>query len=142
MSRVMHTIMHYSKVSSLVSLIFLRRSLVFPHSVVFLYFFALITEEGFLTSPCCSLELCIQMSISFLFSFAFRVSAQLFVRPPQTTILPFLHFFLGDDLDPCFLYNVRNLHPQFFRHSYQIESLNSYLSLPLYNRERFDLGHT
>ena len=28
------------------------------HSVVFLYFFALITEEGFLISPCYSLELC------------------------------------------------------------------------------------
>ena len=31
------------------------------HSVVFLYFFALITEEGFLISPWYSLELCIQM---------------------------------------------------------------------------------
>ena len=30
------------------------------HSVVFLYFFALVTEEGFLIS-CYSLELCIQM---------------------------------------------------------------------------------
>ena len=39
------------------------------HSVVFFYFFALITEEGFLISPCYSLELCIQMLISFLFSF-------------------------------------------------------------------------
>ena len=29
----------------LVFLIFLKRSLVFPHSIVFLYFFALITEE-------------------------------------------------------------------------------------------------
>ena len=28
------------------------------HSVVFLYFFALITEEGFLISSCYSLELC------------------------------------------------------------------------------------
>ena len=37
------------------------------HSVVFLYFFALITEEGFLISSCYSLELCIQMLISFLF---------------------------------------------------------------------------
>ena len=37
------------------------------HSVVFLYFFALIAEEGFLVSFCCSLELCIQMFISFLF---------------------------------------------------------------------------
>ena len=42
------------------------------HSIVFLYFFALITEEGFLISPCYSLELHIQMGISFLFSFAFR----------------------------------------------------------------------
>ena len=39
--------------------------------IVFLYFFALITEEGFLISPCYSLKLCIQMGISFLFSFAF-----------------------------------------------------------------------
>ena len=31
------------------------------HSVVFLYFFALIAEEGFLISSCYSLELCIQM---------------------------------------------------------------------------------
>ena len=41
------------------------------HSVVFLYFFALIPEEDFLISPCYSLEGCIQMGISFLFSFAF-----------------------------------------------------------------------
>ena len=63
----------------LVSLIFLERSVVFPillfssislhYSIVFFYFFALITEEGFLISPCYSLELCIQMGISFLFSF-------------------------------------------------------------------------
>ena len=42
--------------------------------MVFLYFFALITEEGFLISPCHSLELCIQMGISLLFSFAFCFS--------------------------------------------------------------------
>ena len=43
-------------------------------SIVFLYFFALITEEGFLISHCYSLVLCIQMGISFLFSFAFSFS--------------------------------------------------------------------
>ena len=59
------------------------------HSIVFLCFFALITEQGFLISSCYSLELCIQMGISFLFSFAFHFFSQLFVRPPQTTILPF-----------------------------------------------------
>ena len=45
------------------------------HSIVFLYFFALIAEEGFLISPCYSLELCIQMGISFLFSFSFHFSS-------------------------------------------------------------------
>ena len=45
------------------------------HSIVFLYFFALNTEEGFLISPCHSLELCIQVDISFLFSFAFCLSS-------------------------------------------------------------------
>ena len=59
------------------------------HSIVFLYFFAFIAEEGFLNSPCYSLELCIQMGISFLFSFAFHFFSQLFVRPPQTAILLF-----------------------------------------------------
>jgi len=47
----------------------------FSHSVVFLYFFALIDEEDFLISPCYSLELCIQGNISFLFSFAFHFSS-------------------------------------------------------------------
>ena len=42
------------------------------HPFVFLCFFALITEEGFLISSCYSLALCIQMGISFLFSFAFH----------------------------------------------------------------------
>ena len=35
------------------------------HSIIFLYFFALITEEGFLISPCYSLEICIR---PFLFN--------------------------------------------------------------------------
>ena len=45
----------------LISLIFLKRSLVFSHSIVFLYFFALINEEGFLIFPCYSLELFIEI---------------------------------------------------------------------------------
>ena len=45
------------------------------HSVIFLYFFTLIAEEAFLISSCYSLELCIQMPVSFLCSFAFRFSS-------------------------------------------------------------------
>ena len=67
------------------------------HSVVFLYFFALIAEEGFLFSPCYSLELCIQMLISFLFSFVF--ASLLFTaicKASSESHFAFLHFsFLG-----------------------------------------------
>ena len=45
------------------------------HSVVFLYFFALFPSGSLSISPCCSLELCVQMGISFLFSFAFCFSS-------------------------------------------------------------------
>ena len=48
------------------------------HSIVFFYFFALIMEEGFLISPCYSLELDIPMGISFLFSFAFSFWLKVF----------------------------------------------------------------
>ena len=54
---------------------FLEEMSSLTHSIVFLYFFALITEEDFI-SPCYSLELCIQMDVSFLFSFASRRSNQ------------------------------------------------------------------
>ena len=65
-----------------------RLTLSFPFNC-FPYLFAFIVEEGFLISPCYSLELDIQMGLSFLFSFAFYFFSQLFVRPPQTAILPF-----------------------------------------------------
>ena len=58
------------------------------HSIVSLYFFALMTEEGLLISACYAVELCIQVGISFLFSFAFQFSSvqslscvRLFVTP-------------------------------------------------------------
>ena len=64
----------------------------FSHSVLFLYFFALITEEGFLISSCCSLETYIFLDayiFPFLLCFSPLFFSQLFVRPPQTTILLF-----------------------------------------------------
>ena len=60
----------------LVSLNFLEISSLF-HSNVFLYFFTLISKEGFLFSPCYPSEFCVQMGISFLFSFAFSFSSLL-----------------------------------------------------------------
>ena len=51
---------------------FLKEISSLSHSIIF---FTLISEEGFLISPWYSLEHCIQMGISFLFSFAFPFSS-------------------------------------------------------------------
>ena len=64
------------------------------HSIIFLYFFTLITEEGFLISPSYSLEFCIQMDISFLFSFAFAsLLLSAICKAPSDNHFSFLHFF-------------------------------------------------
>ena len=73
-----------------------KRSLVFPeisslsHSIVFLYFFALIAEKGFLIATCYSLDLHSDAYVfPFLLCFSLLFFSQLFVRPPQTAILLF-----------------------------------------------------
>ena len=64
------------------------------HSVVFLYFFALIAEEGFLISPGYSLELCIEMGISFLFSLLFAsLHFTAICKASSDNHFAFLHFF-------------------------------------------------
>ena len=113
------------------------------YSIVFFYLFALITEEGFLISPCYSLELCIQMSISFLFSFAFHSS--LFSAVCETSSenhFAFLHFFfLGMVLIPVSCTMSRtSIHSSSGTLSGLVPGI--YLWLPLYNCKGFDLGHT
>ena len=91
----------------LVSLIFLKRSLVFPiycfpqllctdhwgrFSYLSLLFFGTLHSNGYI--------------LPFLLCLSRLFFSQLFVRLPQTTIL---HFFsLGDGLDHCLLYNIKN----------------------------------
>ena len=73
---------------------FLEKISSLSHSVVFLNFFALIAEEGFLISSCYSLELCIQMLISLLFSFAFRFSSfHSYFKASPDSHFAFLHLF-------------------------------------------------
>ena len=82
------------------------------HSVAFFYFFALFIEEGLLISPCSSLDLYIQVGISFPFflAFHFRSFLRCFSKPLQSLcLLAFL--FLQDGFGHCLLHNVMNLHP-------------------------------
>ena len=55
-------------------------------------------------------------------------SSQLLVKPPQTTICLFAFLFPGDGLDPCLLYRVTNLCPQFLRHSIRSNPLNLFVT--------------
>ena len=60
----------------------------------FLYFFALFIEEGLLTSPWYSLELCILLGISFPFSLAFHfVLFSTICKASSDNHFAFLHFF-------------------------------------------------
>ena len=79
---------------SLCSSYFLEEISSLSHSVVFLYFFALITKEDFHNSPCYSLQCCIQMGISFLVSFvlAFLLFSAIY-KASSDNHFAFLHFF-------------------------------------------------
>ena len=86
---------------------FLEEIYSLSHSIIFLYFFVLTTEEAFLISPCYSLELCIQrvhLSFSPLPLASLLFSA--ICKASSGNYFAFLHFFLGDGLDHCLLYNV------------------------------------
>ena len=64
------------------------------HSIVFLYFFALIPKESFLIFPCYSLELCIQMV--YLSFFPLPLAPLLFsaiCKASSDSHFAFLHFF-------------------------------------------------
>ena len=114
------------------------------HSVVFLYIFALITEEGFLMSPCCSLELCIQMDTSFLFSFGFHFFLFTAIcKASSDSHFAFLYFFYLRMV----LILVSCTMSQTFIHSssgtlyIRSSSLNLFLT-SLYNQKGFDIAHT
>src|SRR5574337_274544 len=83
------------------------------HSVVFLYFFALIAEEGFLISPCYSLELCIQMLISSFSPLLFiSLLFTAVCKASSDSHFAFLHFFfLGIVLIPASCTVSTNLCP-------------------------------
>ena len=62
------------------------------YSIGFLYFFTLVTEEGFLISPCYSLELCIQMQSFSPLLFPSLLFTDI-CKSSSDTYFAFLHFF-------------------------------------------------
>ena len=109
-------------------------------TVVFLYFFALIAEEGFLISSCYSLELCIQMFISFLYTSLLFTAV---CKASPDSHFAFLHSFPWGwpwSLSPVQCHELLSIVHQALYLSDLVHSI--YFSLPLYNHKGFDLGHT
>ena len=101
------------------------------HSIVFLYFFVLITEEGFLIYPCYSLELCIQMGISFLSPLLF--ASLLFTaicKASSDSHFAFLYFFfLAMVLIPVsYTMSRTSIHSSSGTHSIRSSPLNLFLT--------------
>ena len=105
----------------LVSLIFLKRSLVFP-----ILSFSSISLHWSLRKVFLSL-LAILWNSAFRWVYLFfllcllLLFSHLFLRPPQTPVCLFAFPFLGDGFGHHLLYNAMSLYPYFHRHSvYQI----------------------
>ena len=103
----------------LVSLIFLKRSRVFP-----LLLFSSISlhwslRKGYFSLPAIrwnSAFRCLYLSFSPLLFISLLFTA-ICKASPDSHFAFFAFLFLGDGLDYCLLYNVRDHHPSFIRHS-------------------------
>ena len=115
------------------------------YSIVLLYVFALTSKEGFLISPCYSLELCIKW-VYLSFFFPLPLASLLFIaicKASSDNHFAFLHFFfLGMVLilASCTM-SQTSIHSSSGTLSIRSNPLTLF-SLPLYNRKGFDLGHT
>ena len=129
---------------SLVSLIFLKRSLVFPIllfspisllwslKTAFLSHLAILWNSAFKW-----------VYLSFLLCLSLLVFSWLFLRPPQTTILPFcISFSWGWSWSLPLVQCHKS--PSIVLQTLCLSDLILwiYLSLPLYNSKGFDSGHT
>ena len=88
---------------------FLKEISSLSHSIVLLYFFVLFTEEGFLISPCYSLELYIQLVYLFLYPLPFTsLLSSGICKASSDNHFAFLHFW-EDGFGHHLLYNFMNL---------------------------------
>ena len=112
----------------LVSLIFLKRSLVLP-----ILLFSSISLHWSLKAFFSLLAILWNSAFKWVhLSFSplplLLYFSQLFLSLPPKTIFSIAFLFWGDDLDHYFLYNVVNLHPLFFRHSIRSNPLNLFVT--------------
>ena len=112
------------------------------HSTVFLCFFALITEEGFLSLLFFGTLHSNGYIFPFLLCFSLLFFSQLFVRPSQTAILLFCIYFSWR-WSWSLSYVQCHEPPSIFHQALRLSDLvpSFYFAFPLYNRKGFDLVH-
>ena len=113
----------------LVSLIFLKRSIVFPTPLFSSISLHWSLRKAFLTL----LAILWNSEFRWIYLSFFPLSyasllSQLLLSPPQTAILPFCISFWGDGLDHYLMYNVTTICPLFFRHSIRSNPLNLFVT--------------
>ena len=114
------------------------------HFIVFLYFLALIAEEGFLISPCCSLELCIEWGLPFLFSLPFTCLLSSAICKASSDNFPFLHFFFFGMVlvtASCTMLQA-SVHSYSGTLSIRSIPLNLFVTSIVWSYKACDLGHT
>jgi len=113
----------------LVFLIFLKRSLVFSIRLFFSISLHCLLRKAFLSLlPILWNSAFRWIYLSFLLCLSLLFFFQLFVRPPQATIFPLRISSSWGLFYHCLLYNVTNLHPQFFRNSNRSNPLNQFVT--------------
>ena len=131
----------------LVCLIFLKRSLVFPIVLFSSTYLHWPLRKVFLSLLTIVWNSAFKWYIfPFLLCFSLLFFSQLFVRPPQTAILPFFAFLLlGGDFDHRLLYSVTSVRPSFLAGTVSIRSdpLNAGgCALPVVSRQCWCFVHT
>ena len=113
----------------LVSIILLKRSLVFPILLFFSISLHCSLRNAFL-SLLAILWIASFRWVSFLFSFAFCFSSFLSYLSVllRWSFFLFSFLFLGYNFDYCLLYNIMSLSPSFFRHSIGSNPLNLFVT--------------
>ena len=110
------------------------------HYIGFLYFFSMITEEGFLISPCFLWNSAFKWVYLFFSPLTFTSFFSAIFKVFSDNYFVFLHFFFLKMV--LITASCTMSRTSVHRSSAILSHVVLYFSLPLYNHKEFDLGHT
>ena len=117
----------------LVSLFFLKRSLVLPIWLFSSFYLHWPLRKAFLSLLAILWNSTFRWAYLSLspFTLAYLLFSGMYKASSDSHFAFFAFLFLGDGLDHCLLYNIMNLHLYFFRHSVRSNHLNLFVTSTL-----------